>query len=377
MRVSNSRRISLAVLAIAMMAATGAEAQPLTHRTPNLEGTWVTAPWNLFFAFNHRFRVVGDDAAIGDILDDAVVTNSPTFNLALGLWSPAMVGVRYASKPVVRNPDRGNEWFPYIKVAPFRTSRWSVSTLAGYNSQAESVDGEVSAQTSLGRFELLGAVRGFSDALHSNEAGLALAGGVGVRLTNFLMLAGDVGGFVAGPDTANVAWSAGVHLAIPFTPHTFSLQVSNSGGTTLQEASWGGFGDDLAWGFEFTVPFSGFARWGRIFDQGSASAVGDEPARRVVEVEMRQFRFEADTVRVEVGGTVRWINRDAVAHTSTADDGYWRSPLIGPGETFSTRFERVGAFSYHCLPHPRMRGVVIVEASGGAASDSEVDRRAI
>jgi len=367
------RKAQLAVLITAAWLPAAAMAQPLTHRTPNVEGTWVTSPWNLHFQFNHRFRVFGEDVDVLDLGDDASLENSPTFTLSLGLWSPVMAGVKYTSAPAIRNGDRANEWFPYVKAAPVRGPDWSLSVLGGFNTQAESFDGELSGQASVGRFELLGAVRGFTDALHRDEAGLALAGGVGVRLTDFLVLAGDFADLVVGP-VADAAWSAGLQLAIPFTPHTFSLQVSNAAATTLQEASFGGLNiageNELGWGFEFTVPFSGFARWGRIFDSGGPTEGSEvagrpqEPAR-VVEIEIREFRFRPDTVRIAPGTAVRWVNRDAVAHTSTADDGAWESPLIGPGETYTRRFESAGSFDYHCTPHPFMRGVIIVETDPG------------
>lgn len=369
---TNHRRIGSVFAVLGLLLTTEGATQPLTHRTPNIEGTWVTSPWNLHFQFNHRFRVFGDDADILDLGGEAVLENSPTFTLSLGLWTPLMAGVKYASAPAIRNPSSSNEWFPYLKVAPLRGADWSVSLLTGYNTQAESFDGELASQASLGPLLFVGAVRGFTDALHRDEAGLALAGGLGARLTNFLVLTADVADLVAGP-VADAAWSAGLQLAIPFTPHTFSLQVSNAAATTPQEASFGGLavGDqnELAWGFEFTVPFSGFARWGRIFDRGGEGA--DEPRTgeanvprsppRVVEIDIRDLRFQPDTVRVTVGSAVRWINRDAVAHTSTASDEEWESPLIGPGETYTMRFERVGSFMYHCTPHPFMRAVIIVE----------------
>lgn len=363
-------RIGAAFVALGLLVATEGATQPLTHRTPNIEGTWVTSPWNLHFQFNHRFRVFGDDADILDLGGEAALENSPTFTLSLGLWAPLMAGVKYASSPAIRNPGSNNEWFPYLKVAPLRGSDWSLSFLTGYNTQAESFDGELASQASLGPLLLVGAVRGFTDALHRDEAGLALTGGLGARLTNFLVLTADVADLVAGP-VADAAWSAGLQLAIPFTPHTFSLQVSNAAATTPQEASFGGLNiggrDELAWGFEFTVPFSGFARWGRIFDRRGEGAgetrSGDLGAQRVIEIEIRDLRFQPDTVRVPAGSTVRWINRDAVAHTSTADDGEWGSPLIGPGETYTRRFEGVGEFNYGCTPHPFMRGVIIVVGS--------------
>lgn len=352
-------------------------AQPVTQRTPNIIGTWVTSPWNLHFWFNHRFRVFGDDVDVTDIFDDAVVGNSPTFDLNLGLWSPFMVGVQYASKPTIQNANSSNEWFPYLKAAPLRRRDWSVSVLGGYNTQAESFDGVVAGQASVGRLRLLGEARGFGDALGTDEAGLALAGGVGVKLTEFLALSGDVGGVIAGPDSVSVgagrshigvAWSAGIQLGIPFTPHTFSLQASNAASPILQEASYNSAdvlgGGSITWGFEFTVPFSGFARWGSIFardQEGVRSAgAGAEPAG-VVEIPIRELTFEGDTIRVPAGTAIRWVNRDPVAHNTKADDGSWESPLFGPGETYTTRLELPGRYAYVCTIHPFMRGLIIVE----------------
>ncbi len=353
--------------------------QPLTHRTPNLEGTWVTSPWNLFFAFNHRFRII-NNRDVTDIFDDAFIKNSPTFNLALGLWSPLMAGVKYSSEPAIINGTRGNEWFPYLKVAALRRDEGSVSLLGGYNTQAESFDGELAAQTLLGPVELLAAVRGFTDALHTDAAGLAFAGGLGIQVTDYILLAADIAGFVAGPDEADLiaagysadalddlGWSAGIHLGIPFTPHTFSLQVTNTSSTMLQTASFNSMESplvpgDLTWGFEFTVPFSGFARWGRLFDRGKRPAgapAADGAPPHVAEIDMKRLAFVGDTIHVSAGSTVRWVNRDPVAHTTAG--GSWSSPLIGPGETFTARLSSPGEYAYRCTQHPHMTGLIIVE----------------
>ncbi len=80
----------------------------------------------------------------------------------------------------------------------------------------------------------------------------------------------------------------------------------------------------------------------------------------VVEIEIVEFTFQADTVRVTPGTVVRWVNRDQVAHTSTAEQGEWKSPLLGPGERFEQKFDEEGKYPYYCTPHPFMRGVVIV-----------------
>ena len=81
-------------------------------------------------------------------------------------------------------------------------------------------------------------------------------------------------------------------------------------------------------------------------------------------VAVRGFAFTPDTVRVRAGTTVTWVNcePDGVdAHTSTAAGGTWESPFLPPGSTYSHTFEGAGRFDYFCVPHPFMRGVVVVE----------------
>lgn len=81
-------------------------------------------------------------------------------------------------------------------------------------------------------------------------------------------------------------------------------------------------------------------------------------------VAMQNFAFQPDTVRVRAGTTVTWVNceTDGVdAHTSTSDDDEWDSPFLDPGASYSRTFAEPGRYDYHCVPHPFMRGVVIVE----------------
>lgn len=81
-------------------------------------------------------------------------------------------------------------------------------------------------------------------------------------------------------------------------------------------------------------------------------------------VAMQSFAFRPDTIRVRPGTTVTWVNCEAEgvdAHTSTSDSDDWESPFLEPGASYSFTFTRTGRFNYHCVPHPFMRGVVVVE----------------
>jgi hypothetical protein len=67
-------------------------------------------------------------------------------------------------------------------------------------------------------------------------------------------------------------------------------------------------------------------------------------------------------VTVAVGDTVRWTQRDSISHTTTSDTSLWNSGLLGLNQTFTRVFDAPGTFRYHCIPHPSMRGTVIVSA---------------
>lgn len=367
---------------LVLLASAGpAGAQPLTERTPNLQGTWITAPRSLHFQFAHRFRMAGGD--VTDLFGRNRIVNYPTFELDYGLFDGAMAGFRYSSNSLVVG--QANEWQPFVKVAPRRLSGdgLSVSLLAAWNGAAQSVDGELAVQAAPGPLVLIGAVRGFTD-LYDLPAGrddeaVALAGGLGFKVNRYVTLVADAADVVAGPH-GPAAWSAGVHVGIPYTPHTFSIMATNVTSGTLQGTSTG-VRETAFWGFEFTVPFSGFARWGMIFgggeDGGGRAASPQEPPPDgpVVEVEIARFSFGPDELRVSPGTTVRWVNRDPVAHTATADAGGFASPFLGPGETWTHTFEEPGRYDYHCAPHPFMTAAVVVEEGARSpGADPEAGR---
>ena len=78
---------------------------------------------------------------------------------------------------------------------------------------------------------------------------------------------------------------------------------------------------------------------------------------------VRNFAFSPAQVTVKAGGRVAWVNceTNGESHTSTSDGAGWDSPLLPPGGAFERAFPAVGAFSYHCEPHPFMTGRVTVE----------------
>jgi len=110
---------------------------------------------------------------------------------------------------------------------------------------------------------------------------------------------------------------------------------------------------------------------------GPATAQSDAGPAAVVGM-TNTMAYTADTVRVEVGETVRWENSSDVMHTVTADPAEafkddsvrlpegastFHSGNLDPAETFEHTFEVAGTYRYFCVPHEAvgMRGTVIVE----------------
>jgi len=52
---------------------------------------------------------------------------------------------------------------------------------------------------------------------------------------------------------------------------------------------------------------------------------------------------------------------DPDAHTVTADDRSWDSGMLRDGQRYTRTFTTPGRYPYFCLPHPYMRGTVVVE----------------
>jgi plastocyanin len=90
--------------------------------------------------------------------------------------------------------------------------------------------------------------------------------------------------------------------------------------------------------------------------------------------------FDPNTINVNVGGTVTWINADSVPHTATYFDGnvsdssvgtVWDSSMIKAGSTYvSPPFTKAGTYPYFCQVHPWMTGQVIVGTTGSSQSNS-------
>jgi plastocyanin len=392
------------VASIALLTARQSQAQSLLDRSPNVSGDWTGSPGTLYFNFVHRFSTSGKP--------ERKVTNVPTFLFAAGLPKHFLAGVNYSTNSTLaaRYP---NEWEAFVRWLPLSQDFGApvdIGGQIGYNNAAQGVDAEVSLARSAGIASLIVAGRTLSDPTGEGNRRYAIAGAAVIRVGTYVSLTGDVASMSNRDSSERVAWSAGLHFAIPLTPHTVSLQATNTLVNTLQGASRGT--SNVRYGFEFTIPLTLRRYFGRRAEQKPETDSADQfarapvdsmptptvaapaksdsaartfpatpeatttppsvapsaakprapaaPAALMVRTGMKNINYLRSKLEVVVGTTVEWTNRDPLPHSVTAVDRSFNSGLIQPGKTYRHTFTKAGTFNFFCMPHPFMKGTIVV-----------------
>lgn len=104
-------------------------------------------------------------------------------------------------------------------------------------------------------------------------------------------------------------------------------------------------------------------------DRSTSSSFIDMTGRKEVTIKMSQIKFKPMEIRISKGTKVTWVNDDSVehfvntethpAHTYFSDQN---SRGLKKGESFSTTFDKVGFYPYHCSAHvpQNMRAAIVV-----------------
>ncbi len=350
-------RLGLLVAAL-LTGVSSAQAQSLLDRPPNLHGDWVGSSGRFYFHFLHRFSTSDAPAR--------KVSNVPTFTMALGLPQRLLAGAHYATNSQLA-PGYPNEWEFFLRARPLEQASASPVDLGmqvGYNLASEGVDGEVSLARRQGPLRVITAARVLADPFEAGNVRFVLAAGGTFRIGSYFALAGDYAKLVEATETERGAWSAGVHIAIPHSPHTLSLHAANTNAGTLQGLSRGE--DRVRYGFEFTIPVTP-QRWMAgpakpvPVAAAPASPMPSATATGVIRnVSIKDFKFGAP-IEIAVGTTIEWKNEDPMAHTVTSSEGLFDSGSIETGKVWRHTFGAAGTFDFACTPHPFMQGSVVVK----------------
>jgi plastocyanin len=77
-------------------------------------------------------------------------------------------------------------------------------------------------------------------------------------------------------------------------------------------------------------------------------------------IEMGDDLFLPAQLNVAAGTKVTWVNKGSKAHTVVSNDKLFDSGLVNVGGEFSHTFDAPGTYLYHCAPHAKMVGRIVV-----------------
>jgi amicyanin len=96
--------------------------------------------------------------------------------------------------------------------------------------------------------------------------------------------------------------------------------------------------------------------------------VTDSVPADATEVIIDKMAYQTPEVKVKVGQTVKWTNKDGMAHNVFFRQGPAKGkpnaqgPMLNTGGVYAVKFNEAGEYTYICAPHPMMKAKVIVEA---------------
>ena len=97
--------------------------------------------------------------------------------------------------------------------------------------------------------------------------------------------------------------------------------------------------------------------------KGGTENIPAEAKSEVVNAEMSGFAFSPNMIKIKVGDTVAWTNKDSAPHTVTSTGGpeSFNSDTLQKGGSFEHKFTQPGTYTYKCSIHPSMTATVVVE----------------
>lgn len=86
-------------------------------------------------------------------------------------------------------------------------------------------------------------------------------------------------------------------------------------------------------------------------------------AVQTTSIDIKDYAYAPAKTQVKKGTAITWTNQDSVRHDVSADnesDDFKSGELLAKGESYTFTFNKVGTYTYHCSPHPYMKGTVEV-----------------
>jgi plastocyanin len=91
---------------------------------------------------------------------------------------------------------------------------------------------------------------------------------------------------------------------------------------------------------------------------GAAPATSQSTATKTVQI--KRSAFQPATLTIKTGDTVKWVNADTQNHQVVSNNGSFVSPILGPGKSYTHRFNASGTYRYHDGLNAAVKGVIKV-----------------
>jgi len=88
----------------------------------------------------------------------------------------------------------------------------------------------------------------------------------------------------------------------------------------------------------------------------------DSTSSKQNRIEIKDFAFNPQTITVNSGEKVTWINRDEEPHTIVSvGKQFKKSTALDTDQEFTITVGAPGTYDYFCSVHPKMTGTIVVE----------------
>ena len=88
----------------------------------------------------------------------------------------------------------------------------------------------------------------------------------------------------------------------------------------------------------------------------------DATSTKQNKIEIKDFAFNPQTLKVKSGEQITWINRDEEPHTVVSvEKQFKKSSALDTDQTFTVTAGAPGTYTYYCSVHPKMTGTIVVE----------------
>jgi plastocyanin len=79
-----------------------------------------------------------------------------------------------------------------------------------------------------------------------------------------------------------------------------------------------------------------------------------------IQIVIENLVYAPAAASAKVGDTIEWVNKDVLAHTSTARNGEF-DVMLPPKQAVTSVVNKAGTIDYYCRFHPNMKATLTIE----------------